>query len=121
MGAGLNQALDCMARFGRIALLGCTRSSDFSIDYYHKVHGPGITMISAHTMARPTKESAPAAWTDRDEIRGVLRLLSGKRMTFADMIDEVHSPEEAPAVFDRLITEKDFPIGVIFDWRRIDQ
>ena len=33
-GSGLDGALDCMARFGRVALLGCTRESDFSIDYY---------------------------------------------------------------------------------------
>lgn len=45
LGAGLNTTLDCMAKFGRVALLGCTRNSDFSIDYYRKVHIPGITQI----------------------------------------------------------------------------
>ncbi|MBE6750811.1 MAG: hypothetical protein E7560_06585 [Ruminococcaceae bacterium] len=48
VGAGLNGILDCMARFGRVTLLGCTRVSDFTIDYYRKVHGPGITLIGAH-------------------------------------------------------------------------
>ena len=37
VGAGLIQALDCMKWFGRVALLGCTRSSKFEIDYYGKV------------------------------------------------------------------------------------
>ena len=31
VGAGFNEALDCMAKFGRVALLGCTRSSDFTV------------------------------------------------------------------------------------------
>ena len=52
-GKALDLVLDCMAKFGRVALLGCTRRSDFTIDYYRKVHGPGITLVGAHTMARP--------------------------------------------------------------------
>ena len=54
-GAGLNQVLDCMAKLGRVALLGCTRNSDFTVDYYRKVHGPGISLIGAHTNARPQR------------------------------------------------------------------
>lgn len=38
-GTGLNEAHDCMAKFGRVALLGCTRNSDFSVDFYRTVHG----------------------------------------------------------------------------------
>ena len=53
VGAALDGILDCMARFGRVALLECTRSSDFTIDYYRKVHGLGITLVGAHTNARP--------------------------------------------------------------------
>ena len=59
LGIGLVQALDCMRRFGRVALLGCTRSSQFSVDYYRKVHAPGIQLIGAHTLARPQMESYP--------------------------------------------------------------
>ena len=44
-GAALNQALDCMARFGRVSLLSCTRISDFTVDFYRKVHYPGIHLI----------------------------------------------------------------------------
>ena len=58
IGAGLDGILDCMARFGRVALLGCTRNKEFTIDYYRKVHGPGITLIGAHTNARPSCESS---------------------------------------------------------------
>lgn len=38
IGAGLDGILDCMARFGRVALLGCTRNKDFTIDYYRKIN-----------------------------------------------------------------------------------
>ena len=119
LGIGLIQALDCMRRMGRVALLGCTRSSKFEIDYYAKVHGPGISLIGAHTMARPKNESAPGLFTDADDLKTVLNLIKGKRLNFKDMICEIHSPSDAQTVFDRLINEKNFPIGVLFDWNRI--
>ncbi len=117
LGIGLIQALDCMKRFGRIALLGCTRSSKFEIDYYGKVHGPGISLIGAHTMARPKTESFAGLWTDEDDLKTVIRLVEGKRLNFKDMICEIHAPQKAPEVFARLLTEKSFPTGVLFDWR----
>ena len=119
LGVGLVQALECMQRMGRIALLGCTRSSKFEIDYYGKVHGRGITLIGAHTIARPSKESSPTLWTDADDIGALLALLRGGRLNFADMISEIHSPAEAQEVYTRLATERNFPIGVLFDWRMI--
>ena len=119
LGIGLVQALDCMRKMGRVALLGCTRSSKFEIDYYAKVHGPGISLIGAHTMARPKTESAPGLFTDADDLRVILNLIKGKRLNFKDMICEIHSPAEAQEIFTRLATEKDFPIGVLFDWNQI--
>ena len=119
LGIGLVQALDCMRRMGRVALLGCTRSSKFEIDYYAKVHGPGISLIGAHTMARPKTESAPGLFTDADDLRVILNLIKGKRLNFKDMICELHSPAEAQKIFTRLVTEKDFPIGVLFDWNQV--
>lgn len=119
LGIGLIQALDCMKRMGRVALLGCTRSSKFEIDYYGKVHGRGISLIGAHTMARPKVESAPGLWTDADDLTAVMKLIKGGRLNFKDMLCEIHSPADAQTVYDRLVNEKNFPIGVLFDWGRV--
>ena len=119
LGIGLVQALDCMKMMGRVALLGCTRSSKFEIDYYAKVHGRGVSLIGAHTMARPKLESSPSLWTDEDDLKTLLSLVKGKRLNFADMIFEIHSPENAGEVYTRLANEKNFPIGVLFDWSSI--
>ena len=120
LGIGLVQALDCMKKMGRVALLGCTRSSKFEIDYYGKVHGRGVSLIGAHTMARPKVESAPGLWTDADDIKSMLNLVKGGRINVKDMIFEIHSPTEAQTVYDRLISEKSFPIGVLFDWTNVN-
>ena len=117
-GGALDGVLDCMARFGRVALLGCTRSSDFTIDYYRKVHGPGITLIGAHTNARPVHESHHGWWTTGDDIQAVKTMYGLGRVEFSGMIAETHSPEEAPGVYARLAVEKAFPL-VQFDWRRL--
>lgn len=115
IGAGLDGILDCMARFGRVALLGCTRSSDFTIDYYRKVHGPGITLVGAHTMARPDFESHPGWWTERADVAALKKLTEMGRIRLSALIDETHKPEEAPAVYTRLAFDKTFPL-VQFNW-----
>lgn len=118
VGKALDSVLDCMARYGRVALLGCTRNSDFTIDYYHKVHGPGITLVGAHASARPQTESSNGWWTQRDDIHTLMKLTEMGRLSLASMIDEVHSPMEAVEVYDRLANEKAFPL-VQFDWRKM--
>jgi len=118
LGAGLDMVLDCMAPFGRVALLGCTRNSDFTIDYYRKVHGPGITLVGAHTRARPQYESHEGWWTERDDVKALIRLISLGRLNPAVLLEEVHSPEEAPAVYARLAQGGAFPM-VQFDWTQL--
>ena len=120
LGIGLIQALDCMKKMGRIALLGCTRNSNFSIDYYSKVHGKGVSLIGAHTLARPKFESSPGLWTDIDDLKATAALIKGGRLNFKDMICEYVSPADCQAVYDRLVNDKKFPIGVLFDWSLID-
>lgn len=115
-GAGLNETLDCMKKFGRVALLGCTRNSDFTVDYYRKVHGPGITLIGAHTLARPASDSYPGFFTTADDMKAVLKLCELGRFDLKSLIEETHSPKECKEVYDRLINDKNFPTVVQFDW-----
>jgi len=119
-GKALDQVLDCMARFGRVALLGCTRNSDFTIDYYRKVHGPGVSLIGAHTLARPNTESSPGLWTTADDIRTLLQLSANGRIHLEQMVEETHSPADAGVVFGRLAVEKHFPV-VQFDWNFLEE
>lgn len=119
VGAGFNEGLDCMAKFGRIALLGCTRDSDFTVDYYRKIHAPGITVIGAHTIARPEVESHPGWFTHRDDVKAVLKLCGSGRLCLENLVEETHQPEECPEVYQRLIFDKEFPVVVQFDWRNL--
>jgi threonine dehydrogenase-like Zn-dependent dehydrogenase len=116
IGAGLDGILDCMAKFGRVALLGCTRNKEFNIDYYLKVHCPGITLVGAHTNARPENNSSGGWWTQADDMKAILKLIEMGRLDLASVRDEVYSPLEAPAVYKRLVEQPSFPVAQ-FDWR----
>ena len=119
IGAGLDGILDCMRPAGRVALLGCTRDKEFTIDYYRKVHGPGITLIGAHTQARPKQDSAPGWFTEHDDIQTLLKLTAMGRLNLGQMIEETHSPAECGEVFGRLANDRAFPTVVQFDWTRL--
>ena len=119
VGAGFNKALDCMARFGRVSLLGCTRNSDFTVDYYRKIHAPGITVIGAHSKARPEVESHSGFFTKRDDIKTILNLVAGGRLCLENIIEETHSPADCFNIYNRLVNDKNFPIAVQFDWKKL--
>ncbi|MGI6689662.1 MAG: zinc-binding alcohol dehydrogenase [Clostridiales bacterium] len=113
--SALSDTLQCCAKFARVALLGCSRDPT-TVDFYHDVHYPGITLIGAHTHARPMYESYPGNWSHADDCTAVLYYLMSGRLSFRNMISEVHSPMDAQSVYNRLVYERDFPIGVLFDW-----
>ena len=112
----LDTALDAVARFGRVALLGCTRRSEFAIDFYRKVHGRGVTLVGAHNQARPEHDSSPGWWTRRDDAFAYLRMVSLGRIDLTGFIEEVHPIADAPAVYTRLAAGGPFPT-VQFNWK----
>ena len=111
----LNTALDAIAPFGRLSLLGCTRDSNFTINYYRKVHGRGVTLVGAHTNARPDDESSNGWWTTRDDALAFLKLLSYGRISLDGFVAEVHKPEECGEIYARLAKGVAFPV-VQFNW-----
>ena len=83
------------------------------------MHGPGIQLIGAHTIARPEKESSPGAFTVRDDMKSLIKLCELKRINFASMVDAVFSPKDCTDVYTKLINQKDFPVVSQFDWSEI--
>ena len=69
-------------------------------------------------MARPKNESFECWWCEADDERTILKLIESGRIDFMSLIEETYSPEDAPAVYERLAKDSHFPI-VQFDWRRL--
>ena len=116
VGAALDNALDVTRPGGRVSLLGCTRVAH-PLDFYNKVHRPGVILLGAHNMARPQFDSRPHVWTNFDDMRAILRLLSYRRISFLPLIGQVRVPEECSAFYRELLAGTD-DVGVLFDWRQ---
>lgn len=114
----LKQTLSVTAKFGKVILLGCTRTMT-NVDFYNDVHKPGIELIGAHSGARPQLESHFGMWTEMDDCRVITKYLSAGKLDFKTMISEICSPDEAHAIYERLATDNHFPLGVLFDWSKI--
>ena len=117
--AAMKQALECASWMGRISLLGCTRVSDCSVDYYQQVHRPGVKLIGAHNFVRPKVESYPHHWTHQDDCKAILDMLGAGRIQVEPIVSRVVSPENAPEIYDQLCDDPTFPMGTVFDWRNI--
>lgn len=115
----MNQALECAAWMGRISLLGCTRVSDSSVDYYQQVHRPGIKLIGAHNFVRPKFESYPHHWTHHDDCRAILDMIERKRIEVLPIVSRIENPRKASEIYNQLCDDKNFPMGTVFDWRNV--
>lgn len=113
----MQQALACVAPHGRVVALGCSREPADGIDFYRDVHRPGVVIIGAHNMVRPAHDSSPGHWTMRDDMRALLRLLGAGRLAVRPMISEEVAPDQAPAVYRRLVETPAAPLGVVFLWQ----
>ena len=116
----MKQALECASPMGRISLLGCTRVSDCSVDYYQQVHRPGVKLIGAHNFVRPKFESYPHHWTHQDDCRAILDMIAAGRVSVAPIVSRVVSPHDAPEIYTQLCDDPKFPMGTVFDWREIE-
>ena len=118
--SALQQALEYVARNGRIALLGCTRVSDRCIDFYKYVHVRGVQLIGAHTKTRPKSESRPGEWTESDDYRAILNLLKAGRVQVSPLIGEVVSAADAANIYRRLNAAQNPSLGVLLDWTQVE-
>ncbi len=119
VGAAVAQTAAAAADFGRVILLGCTRDPVAEFDFYHLVHGRGISVIGANNFARPQLESRPGNWIARDDCQALLALLAGGRLSFKKLIQQIVPPGQAVSLYRQLLEDPaGFPLGVLFDWQQ---
>lgn len=116
----LQQCLECIAFNGRISLLGCTRISDKTIDFYKYVHRRGIYLIGTHTFARPKVDAAHWGCSEFEDYRTFFKLVTSGRLNVAPIISEVASPKDAEAIFQKIGMQENPPLGILLDWTNID-
>lgn len=111
------QALKLTAPFGRVSLVGCSRTPTENIDFYNLVHRPGITIIGAHNMARPLDDRRPGVWTMAEDMKILLKFMAAGRLQSKLLHTFTADPSEAPQIYDRLFARDPDMLGVVFDWK----
>lgn len=114
----LISALPYTARWGRILVNGCNRNTDKPIDLYKYVHLKGISIIGAHDKTRYPFNSAPGNWTARRDYMTLLGYMQDGRLKPGILNPCLVSPKDATEIYDKLLNDREFPLGVIFDWRK---
>lgn len=111
----ISLGLELITGLGRVVLLGSTRGES-KVNFYSLVHRKGIMVIGAHEYARPKYESSPTWWTQRDDSKVVLNLLSKNLLKVKDLISLKLDFQKASEAYRRIIECKKSVLGVILNW-----
>ncbi|GHU52173.1 alcohol dehydrogenase [Clostridia bacterium] len=113
----LHSALIYAAKQGRISLTGCNRVVNEPLDLYNTIHRKGLFLIGGHEQSRQIF-STKNNFTWRRDYTFIFHHLKSGQLDVSSLISEIHSPEDTTIVYERLANEKDFPLGVVFDWTK---
>ena len=61
----------------------------------------------------------PGLWTEMDDYKTCLKLLRAGKINVKPMTNRIVSPRSAAEVYQFLNTEKNPPLGVVFDWQQL--
>lgn len=113
---GLLDSLKYTSMYARVLVNGCNRIMTQPVDFYKYIHLRGVQIIGAHDSTRLQYNSAPGNWTPMRDYITLLNLIKDGRLNAKDMIGEIVSPNDAYEVYTQLLKDKEFPLGVLFDW-----
>lgn len=110
-------ALELVGTRGRVILLGSPRGVS-TVNFYSLVHRKGAMIIGAHNNVRPYYESSRRFWTQRDDVKLSLKLLSRGLLKVRDLITEKVRFEEAANAYRKLIESRESTLGIILEWKK---
>lgn len=116
---GFKTCLNYVSKRGRVVVNGCNRDDIHGFDLYGVMKN-GTNIIGAHDMTRMPYNSAPGNWTAKRDYITLLGFMSDGRLKTKDMISEYASPADCGKVYERLVNDRNFPLGVLFDWEHFD-
>ncbi|MDR1688777.1 MAG: zinc-binding alcohol dehydrogenase [Clostridiales bacterium] len=114
--AAINQALEMIARMGRLSLLGSTRGVS-EVNFYRDVHKKGVSVLGAHAEIIPQSGmSYPRHWTFKDDAECFIRLIQSGKLDVEPMIDWRINPSQIEEAYERLLSWDKGLLGIIINW-----
>ena len=111
-------AIGLLRRFGRLVILGDTGTPGEQ-RLTHDVINKNLQILGAHDLNAPSESSDFARWSKPEMISVFWKFLHRDQMRVEDLITHTYSPEDAPAAYEMLQTQRDEAMGVLFDFRAL--
>ena len=109
-------AMEYAVKRGRIVITGCNRVSDKPIDIYKFIHKKGLSIIGGHESTRYRNLSAPGNWSKEKDYMVLMQYMK-KGLVNPGLFKPMYvSAYDGIEWYEKLINDKDFPTGVVFDW-----
>ena len=116
--AVFSSALGLVRKFGKMLLLGDSGSpSEQRLTF--DVVGRGVRILGAHDVHFPTRASDVQPWAHDTMCALFFNYLERGLMQVNDLITHRYSPEDAPAAYHMLQTDRSGAMGVVFDWTKL--
>jgi 2-desacetyl-2-hydroxyethyl bacteriochlorophyllide A dehydrogenase len=116
--AVLAPATRLLRRLGRVVLLGDTTTPSQQ-HLGPRVLADSLSIHAIHALMRPDVATEWNPWTAEEMAALFFDYVRRGRMRVADLVTHRHRPEEAPAVYARLLRDRSSAIGVVFDWTTV--
>lgn len=113
---GLLSALKYTAKHARVMVNGCNRIMSQPINIYQYIHLRGVSLIGAHDHTRHNYNSAKFNWTPKKDYMTILDYMRDGSINGIPLLSRTVSPFCASSVYTELLTDRNFPLGVIFDY-----
>ena len=122
--APINDAFIMAGHYARVMLLGSTRGSTESVNFYRDVHKKGLTIIGAHDSIRQPDagdnlvlNALPVLWSPRRDVAVAMRLAAAGRIILDPLITHRVKGSDFKTVYDLLFDFEPSLVGCLFDWR----
>jgi 2-desacetyl-2-hydroxyethyl bacteriochlorophyllide A dehydrogenase len=102
---------------GKLVLLGDSPSPSRQ-HLGPRIVGDSISVLGVHASIAPEIRTPRDRWTIAAMTDLFFLLLRTGRMSVDGLVSHRFSPDEAPAVYERLQTHRSDDLGVLFDWTR---
>jgi threonine dehydrogenase-like Zn-dependent dehydrogenase len=111
----LPHATRLVREFGRVVLLGDTTTPSLQ-SVGSRTVANSIAILGAHSFNHPRQYSVYDPW-DNSEMAGLyFDYLRMGTMTVKDLITHRYPPNDAPALYKRLLVDSSPYLGIIYDW-----
>jgi len=117
--AVFSPALGLARKFGKLLLLGDTGTPSEQ-RLTGDVVTRGVSIIGAHDSNPPETATDREWWTKPHMAELFFSFLERGQMEVGTLVTHRYSPNDAPAAYEMLLTDRSGAMGVIFDWTQLE-